>query len=121
MSYSISFGPIIVEEYKHFNFTSNLAKFFHNFIDIESSKEEFNLSDDHPTSGLQSLNGLSGKQIAQILKESLKIIRSEELADLEREYDPANDWGSVLGAIYLIIDLLILSLEHPNSSISVHY
>ena len=104
MSYDLNLGG----EYR--NYTSNLAKFFHEFISHDDG------------TGLQSLNGLTGEQAANVIRCALGMIRSEGFHTKEGQscydhfskYNPENNWGDVMSAVLFLTDLLFLSQDFPE-------
>lgn len=122
MSYDISIGPIYKTEHISLNFTSNLSKFFRDFISVEHYKYDFELKEDHQISGLRCLNGLKGSQVVIVLKDTFEKIDRVEVEDsqsigdvLRFKYDPDNKWGDVVGAILFLNQLMIHAFENSEA------
>jgi len=104
MSYDIEIGD------REFNYTYNLARFFHTFI-----------RDEIGTTGLQALHGKKGKEAAALLGEAFEEI-GQNFYDEERgyfgfaaAYDPENGWGDTYGATLLLGKLLAACAANRKS------
>ena len=108
MSYDIDIGD------DDFNYTSNLAEFFHDFIE--------RWDNDSKLTGWQSLIGINGKLAARILKGALnKIHEHHDMSKLAHKYNPSNGWGDVYGATLLIARVMAACYENPRKKVNVWY
>jgi len=100
MSYDVDIGDFQA------NYTSNLASLFHDHI-FHNGK-----------SGLQSLDGLTGLEVCQVLTEAFNKIEEHEFKTSIRaeglvgsphfckQYDPQNGWGSTVGGLIFLAQIL---------------
>ena len=123
MSYDINFSREMLDvktnetEFQNvgsLNYTSNMKGFFVDFF------ENFG--------GLNSLNGLSGRDVVDAIDDfNLRIelkyangrTYKETLVLLAQEYDPKNSWGSVHGALNLLNDIKEIAARYPSAVCSV--
>lgn len=120
MSYDISIAD------ESFNYTSNMSKFFHDFIWRGRAMPG-------NQSGWQTFQGCKGHEVALILKQSLhKIARyrfDKDNRDLinntalhfriGRHYDPDNYWGDVMSASVFMAQVMAACYENPDDVFSV--
>ena len=115
MSYDVNIGN------HSFNYTSNLSGFFHDHVAGQDT-------------GLQTLHGLKGKDAAVVLKDAFKKIRRTRDSFFDRysntkeaeeafrsQYEPKNGWGSVMGAMIIMTEIMIACNENPEETVSVFY
>lgn len=117
MSYDVSIGD------KSFNYTSNVAALFYDHIPAETSR-----------GGLHELHGKTGKQAVEILGQAWDRIHSTKL-DLWRDnlkgvavvgepefcakYDAPNGWGSTVGAMIFLGQVMAACARNPRKKVSV--
>ena len=114
MSYDVTIGT----EWK--NYTSNLAEFFHDHILIEEGG-----------TGIQALNGLTGRQAYETLVVAFHNIRAttNRRADVNGtaawtamlKYDPKNYWGDFYSATLWLVELMVLCEKYPDEIVEVNY
>lgn len=108
MSYDISIGD------EDFNYTYNMAKFFHRFIVVE------NFENDEELTGLQALNGLTGKVAIRVLERALKeaerAFYTEGRSEFLRTYDSQNGWGDTYSAT-IFLSLMIAACSRNKKGI----
>lgn len=112
MSYDVHIGR------EHFNYTYNLSKLFHTHL----------LGSEERT-GLQALDGLTGREAADIISGGIDSIEREMLSTWRREevgqpeflakYDAPNGWGSTIGAVIFLARLMDACRRHPRSRVEV--
>lgn len=112
MSYDVAIG-----EYDG-NYTYNLAKLFHDHIRDEDGK-----------TGLQCLDGRTGKQAGDLLKGAWSRIHSEYLSAWKdgdvgapsfcQKYDAPNGWGSAVGALIFLGELTAACSANPRRRVRV--
>lgn len=115
MSYDIYIGS------DSFNYTWNLAPLFHTHINSDRDGDK--------NTGLQCLDGLTGKEALPILerfwtsleRERLVLWRNKQVGEprLSDKYDSDNGWGSLIGALILIGLLQSACSRNRKSKIKV--
>ena len=136
MSYGINFSREMLDvktnetEFQNvgsLNYTSNMSKFFIDFFATRTIKWLDN-STSISFKGIESLNGLSGRDIVDAidnfnLRIKLKYANGRTYKDtlkiLAQEYNPKNEWGSVEGALDLLDEIKEIAVTHPNAVCSV--
>ena len=108
MSYDIDIGRA------SFNYTSNVSQFFYDHIEDCGSG-----------GGLRELDGKTGKQCVAVLTDAFKRIsttRRELYVDgtagepaMCAKYDAPNGWGSMVGAMCLLSEILGECAQHPRA------
>jgi hypothetical protein len=107
MSYDVYIGD------RSFNYTSNVSKLFY----------------DHIPDGIHALHGLTGKQAVEVLDGAFNRLNRTRI-DLWREhdvgeprfcakYDAPNGWGSALGAIVFLAEILAACAQNPRKKVRV--
>ncbi len=112
MSYDVSIGD------DSFNYTYNVGRLFHDHI------PDMGLG-----GGLHEINGASGRKAVRILSQAFeRINRTQrelwvEGAKGEPEfcarYDAKNGWGSTVGALIFLAQILAASAENPRKKVRV--
>ena len=113
MSYDVSIGGEV------FNYTSNVAPLFYDHI----------LASEDSIGGLHELSGKTGKQGADILRDAFVRIHRTKL-DLWKQdevgepafcakYDPPNGWGSTVGALIFLAQIMAACADNPRGRIRV--
>ena len=112
MSYDISIGPF------NANYTSNVAALFYDHIPAERSR-----------GGLHELHGLTGRQAAAVLADAFDHIADTKLSLWHRDtvgepefcakYDAPNGWGSTVGALIFLAQILAACATYSRSRVSV--
>lgn len=105
MSYDVYVGI------ESFNYTYNLSKFFHSYLKVG------------PSTGVQCLDGLTGKTAARVISVAIEsaevdLVRTTSAA-FQAEFDPENEWGSTLGAVVWLSKLMATCYEHPRYVVRV--
>lgn len=113
MSYDIDIGR------ENFNYTSNVARLFYDHIPAT----------DEERGGLHSLNGLTGKQAAEVLRVAFDQIDRSVMRDWNDtdvgepkfcgRYDPANGWGSTVGALVFLARIMAACHANPRCKVRV--
>jgi len=82
---------------KNFNYTYNVAGMWY------ASEPEL---------GIRTIYGLSGEQARPVLCKMREYMEDhwQEMLDME----PSNGWGSAIGALTFLSELIIACVEHPN-------
>lgn len=117
MSYDVSIGDVSL------NYTSNVAALFYDHIPAADSK-----------GGLHELHGKTGKQAAEVLSQMWGRIHNTKL-DLWRDnlkgeavvgepefcarYDAPNGWGSAVGGLIFLGQLMSSCIANPRKKVSV--
>lgn len=111
MSYDVSIGSF------DGNYTYNLGRLFHNHIRSDGG------------TGLRCLHGMTGKQAHAILSAAFDSIHKEYLDAWKShevgartfcaEYDPANGWGSTVGAMIFLAQVSSACAQHPRRKVRV--
>ena len=126
MSYDISVGE------KNWNVTYNLGKMFHEHIPAVEQDDGIVTN-----SGLKRLNNMKGKDAVPIIgqfftnlykeRNQLAVKRHNNFNDetrgepeLSEKYDPKNGWGSMIGGLIFLGELMAECALHPESVIDVH-
>lgn len=107
MSYDVTVGE------ESFNYTSNVSKLWYDHID----------------GGLADIHGKTGAEVAVILANSFARLRETYLRVWEsggfgatafnQMYDAPNGWGSTVGAIIFIGEILAACLRNPTETVHV--
>lgn len=104
MSYDVTIGKFSA------NYTSNVWLMFHNHI----------LRD--RITGVQALDGLTGRAAGVILAHAIEAIHDESCArDGLAHYDSANGWGNATGAVLFLARILGACHRYPRSIVRVSY
>lgn len=120
MSYDIGIAD------EDFNYTGNLARFFHDFIERPHGEPE-------NRTGWQTLDGCKGNEVALVLKQALNKISTYRFTEdhmslingtplhfrLGKKYDPDNYWGDVMSASVLMARVMAACYENPDGTFSV--
>lgn len=93
-----------------FNYTSNVSGLFYDHIPAERSR-----------GGLHELQGLTGAQAVPILAEAFKLIRSYDcqFSDFAAKYDAPNGWGTTMGGLIFLANILAACAKYPRHKVSV--
>lgn len=112
MSYDVSIGD------ESFNYTSNVAALFYDHIPAETS-----------FGGLHELHGKTGKEAVEILgqawnqisKTKMKLWRERSVGEPEfcAKYDAPNGWGSTVGAMIFLGQIMTACARNPRKKVSV--
>ena len=85
--------------------------------------EVVNPSSDGVDTGLQSLNGLVGKEAACVLVDSIdnvrRLMHSEDDIKLSR-FDASNGWGSSLSSFLFLMEIMVACNIHPKKVVWVY-
>ena len=113
MSYDITVGD------KDFNYTSNVAALFYDHIPATQESR----------GGLHELDGKTGKQAGDILADAFDRIYRTKLSLWENDvvgeprlcarYDAPNGWGSTVGALILLSQVMAACYQNPRKRVSV--
>lgn len=112
MSYDIYVGG------ESFNYTSNVAKLFYDHIPA---------LEDGGRGGLDELHGKTGKAATAILKDAFDRIHLSYLKDwtvgevgsstFSSRYDPPNGWGSTVGALIFLAQVMAACASNPRKKV----
>lgn len=112
MSYDVWIGD------KSFNYTFNVSKLFYDHI-----------PDTGKGGGLREIDGLTGKAVVEILAPAFdainrtrtKVWRADVVGDPEfcARYDAPNGWGSAIGAICFLAEILAACALNPRRRLRV--
>lgn len=112
MSYHISIGPFEA------NYTSNVSALFYDHIPGE-----------RPLGGLHELDGLTGREAAAVLSDAFDRIHDTKMGvwrhdtagepDFCAKYDAPNGWGSAVGGLIFLAQILAACAKHPRKKVSV--
>ena len=73
--------------------------------------------------GLEALNGLTGKQAASLLVDSIdnvrRLMHSENDIKLSR-FDASNGWGSSLSSFLFLMEIMVACNSHPKKVVWVY-
>lgn len=112
MSYDVSIGS------ESFNYTSNVSNLFYDHIPVKRSR-----------GGIHEIDGLTGAQAARVLGEAFGRMngtrhrlyvdgaRGEPRFDLE--YSAANGWGSAIGGIIFLGEIMGACVANPRKRVRV--
>ncbi len=113
MSYDISVGR------EDFNYTSNIAKLFYDHI----------TASDEGRGGLHELTGKTGRQAAMILADAFNRIKSTKMKLWSHgvtgepafcaKYDAPNGWGSAVGGLILLAQIMAACHANPRAKVQV--
>lgn len=113
MSYDVSIGSF------DGNCTFNVSALFYDHIPSERDR-----------GGLSELHGLTGKQASEVLSRAFDRITKTYRNDWRQgdigaptfcaRYDAPNGWGSAVGALIFLGQLLGACATHPRHRVSVH-
>jgi len=85
--------------------------------------EVVNPSYDGVDAGLKALNGLTGKEAACLLVDSIdnvrRLMHSENDIKLSR-FDASNGWGSSLASFLFLMQILVACNSHPKKVVWVY-
>lgn len=103
MSYDVSIGGC------EFNYTYNVSQLFYDHIPKFRDR-----------GGLSELHGLTGRKAVDVLEVALNDI-SRKVHDpaFAKQYDPANGWGSTIGAITFLACILAACASNPRSKVTI--
>lgn len=117
MSYDVSVGDFCG------NYTSNVSAIFYDHIPADTSR-----------GGLHELDGKTGKQAVAIIGDAWSRIHATKI-DLWRKnigptavvgepefcakYDPANGWGSTVGALIFLGEVMAACAANPRKKVRV--
>lgn len=112
MSYDVSIGK------ESFNYTSNVAALFYDHIPKQDSR-----------GGLHELDGKTGKQALAIIRSAFDRIQNTRRQlwregatgdpELCAKYDAPNGWGSTVGGLLFLAQIMAACTENPRSRVSV--
>ena len=91
MSYDMSIG---IED---FNYTYNVAGMWYA---------------SEPEKGIRAIYGLTGEQAVPVLR-NMRDYMENHWADMV-EMEPSNGWGSALGALTFLNELIVASIKNPK-------
>lgn len=114
MSYDVSVGP------EGFNYTYNVsALFFDHIPEVEGER----------CGGLRALDGKTGRQALEILADAADRIHGTKMRlwaeravgepDFCALYDSPNGWGSTVGALIFLMQIMAACAQHPRSKVRV--
>ena len=113
VSYDVDIGS------RSFNYTSNVGKLFYDHIPVDENGE----------SGLRALDGLTGKQAGLVLSAAFDRIqatrhilwRIDDVGETEfrARYDAPNGWGSAIGGLLFIAQIMAACFENPRAKVRV--
>jgi len=102
---------------KSFNYTSNVSRLFYDHIPAERTER----------GGLWELIGLTGKQAIPVLSDAFDRISETVLSCWKDDsvgepvfcarYDASNGWGSTVGALIFLSQILAACALHPRHKI----
>lgn len=112
MSYDVGIGS------ESFNFTSNVSKLFYDHI-----------PDTGKGGGLHEIRGLTGKQAVAVLHEAFDRIERRRIELWQTNdvgephfcarYDVANGWGSAVGGLIFLAQILAACASNPRKRVHV--
>jgi len=112
MSYDVSIGDFSG------NYTSNVAALFYDHIPAERSR-----------GGLHELHGLTGRQAVDVLRNAFNRIHSTKINGWSHDqvgepgfcarYDAPNGWGSAIGGLIFLSQILAACAAHPRRRVTV--
>lgn len=115
MSYDITIGS------DEFNYTFNVANLFYDHMPPD---------EDSDRGGLDTLDGCTGKEASRKISEALKRIEKTRHDLWENgvmgepkfcaKYDAKNGWGSTIGAIMLLSNLMAACHQNPRKRVRVY-
>jgi len=101
-----------------FNYTHNVSKLFYDHI-----------PDEGKGGGLRELEGLTGKQACAVLKSffekvsrtKMRLWKSESIGEPEfcSLYDAKNGWGSTVGALLFMSQILAACAVNPRKRVGI--
>ena len=113
MSYDVDIGG------KSFNYTSNVGKLFYDHIPTGENGE----------SGLRALDGLTGRQAGLVLSNAFDRIqatrhthwRRDDVGETEfrARYDAPNGWGSAIGGLVFLSQIMAACFQNPRCKVGV--
>ena len=113
MSYDVNIGDA------EFNITSNISRLFYDHIFGHENG-----------GGLRELNGLTGKEAVEVLSNAFHRIhrtqiecwRENDVGDPAfcAKYDADNGWGSTVGGLIFLAQLLGACAQNPRKKVRVH-
>lgn len=112
MSYDVSIAD------RNFNYTYNVSKLFHDHI-----------PDFGNGGGLGEIDGMRGRAAGDILAGAIDLIRCSVFAFWSDDdvgepkfcalYDSPNGWGSTVGAILFLSQIMAACYQHPSHKVRV--
>lgn len=124
MSYDIYFkrkykdvenGEIFIRYVAEFNYTSNMSKFFDDFLNFKDDNKK----------GINGLQGMSCNKAYPIIYDAVRSIEYEDcfsdifIQELNKKYNAKNGWGSITTAMNLLHNMLDVCEENPTAVISI--
>ena len=104
MSYDVRIGDFSA------NYTSNVRRMFHNHIRHNDK------------TGVQALDGLTGRKAGVILAHAIEAIHDESCQrDGLSHYDSPNGWGNATGAVLFLARILGACLRYPRCIVSASF
>jgi hypothetical protein len=113
MSYDVYIGS------ENFNYTSNGSAIFYDHMPATEGRR----------GGLHELNGLTGKAAAAVIRDALRRINRTRLDMWSNpaagddafcnRYDPPNKWGSTVGALLFLSQILAECAAQPRCKVRV--
>lgn len=103
MSYDVDIGG------EWFNYTYNLGPMFRDYIPACHSER----------GGLHELDGLTGKQAVEVLRQAFENIDSAYIRDpgFQKRYDAENGWGSTYGATVFLARIMAACAQRPRHKV----
>jgi len=111
VSYDVDIGG------ESFNYTYNVSRLFHDHIKGDAA------------TGIQALDGLTGKRAAQLISAAFAEIDRKVMNLWDRDavgeprfcalYDAANGWGSAVGGILFLASIMGACTRHPRAIVRV--
>ena len=105
MSYDVTVGDVFSG-----NYTRNLSKLFH---------EHIQSGDD---TGLQALHGLTGAEALMLLSDAFDRLQNTRRYQEDirlAQYDAPNSWGTAMGAVIFLGQIMAACAKYPNEKVSV--
>lgn len=109
MSYDVVVGNCTL------NYTWNMGPFFRDHIQWVDS--DMNLK-----KGIQALDGLTGKEASMVLSQAFINIQTTSFEGEKKmldQYNSPNGWGSVIGAMIFMANILSACAASPNKKVRV--
>lgn len=112
MSYDVSIGG------ESFNYTYNVSKLFYDHIPADRDR-----------GGISELAGLTGKQAAVVIADAFAAMDRTYIEHWSAHavgepkfcalYDSPNGWGSAVGGMLFLANMMGACIRHPRSKVSV--
>ncbi len=94
------------------NYTWNVSEMFYEHIPVD---------DEGKRGGIHQLHGLTGKQASRLLSRFFRSAHDEILRigpdAFQAKYDPENKWGSAIGGLIIMAELLAACADHPRKRV----